>query len=261
MSNRPLISSTSNPLIKKVRALRQRKTRAETGLFVVEGIHHVGEAVEAGWEIDSILYAPNVLVSNFANELIARNTQELQPVSAEVMESLSDKDNPQGIIAVVHQRQRALSELSSLISGVAMVSPQDPGNVGTVLRTVDAVGTDALILVDGGVDPYHPTCVRASMGTLFWIPELVAWSHGRGIQLIGTSAHAETDFREIRPIRPWVLLLGSEQKGLSGDYLKACDARISLRMRGRVSSLNVAVAAGILLYQFSAQVSRREASS
>jgi TrmH family RNA methyltransferase len=139
-----------------------------------------------------------------------------------------------------------------------MVSAQDPGNVGTVLRTADAVGTDAVFLVDGGVDPYHPTCVRASMGTLFWKPivqtsfmELVAWSHARGIQLIGTSAHAKMDYREFKPTRQWILMLGSEQKGLSAEYLNACDAKISMPMRGRVSSLNIAVAAGVLMYQFS----------
>ncbi len=140
-----------------------------------------------------------------------------------------------------------------------MVSPQDPGNVGTVLRTADAVGTNALFLVDGGVDPYHPTCVRASMGTLFWIPvlqssfsELLAWAHEHGVQLIGTSAHADIGYRNFEPSPPWIVVLGSEQKGLSADQLEACDARVSLPMRGRASSLNIAVAAGILLYEFSA---------
>ena len=259
MSSKPLISSSSNPLVKQVRALHQRKAHAETGLFVVEGLHHVGEAIESGWEIESILYAPNALVSNFANQLISTGDEKLQPVTAEVMEALSDKDNPQGILAVVRQKRSALSELFALNSGVAMVSPQDPGNVGTVLRSADAVGTDALFLADGGVDPYHPTCVRASMGTLFWKPivqtsfiELVAWSRMRRIQLIGTSAHAESDYRDFKPTRPWILLLGSEQKGLNVDQLQACDAKISMPMRGRGSSLNVAVAAGVLLYQFSA---------
>jgi TrmH family RNA methyltransferase len=97
------------------------------------------------------------------------------------------------------------------------------------------------------------------MGTLFWKPvvqtsfvELIAWTHERAIQVVGTSAHAEIDYKDFKPRRPWVLLLGSEQKGLSADHLKACNARISLPMHGRVSSLNVAVAAGILLYQFNA---------
>src|ERR1051325_4610513 len=158
---KPLITSLSNPLVKQARALRQKKARLESGLFLVEGIHHVGEALEAGWEVESILYAPELLTSNFARDLISRlgasssfHTAERrpQPVSAHVMESLTDKENPQGILAIVHQRQLQLDEYSSLapagaqkiVRAAALVSPQDPGNVGTILRTMDAVGADVL---------------------------------------------------------------------------------------------------------------------
>jgi len=144
-----------------------------------------------------------------------------------------------------------------LKSGIALVAPQDPGNVGTILRTMDAVGTDALFLLDGGVDPYHPTSVRASMGSLFWKPivqvpfrEMVDWSRQQGIQLIATSAHAEMDYRHFKPGPRWILMLGSEQKGLDPAQMGACDAAISVPMRGRSSSLNLAVAAAVLLYQF-----------
>jgi TrmH family RNA methyltransferase len=255
--DRAIITSLSNPQAKQIRALRQRKGRALSGLFVVEGLHPVGEAIEAGWDIDSILYAPDVLTSSFANALLVHNASKLQPVSHEVMDALADKENPQGILAIVHQRRVALSEISQVRRAVGMVAPQDPGNVGTVLRTMDAVDAHALILVDGGVDPYHPTSVRASMGALFWKPvvqvsfaELLTWSGSHEMHLVGTSAHAEIDYRRFAPVEPWLLLLGSEQKGLSPDRLAACEAAISLPMRGRASSLNLAVAAGILLYQF-----------
>jgi RNA methyltransferase, TrmH family len=255
--DKSLITSRSNRLIKQVQALRHRKARAETGLFLVEGIHPVGEAVEAGWEIEFILYAPDVLISHFARDLLSRLSSKIQPISAKLMDSLSDKDNPQGILAVVHQQKSRLVDLQSASCGAAIVSPQDPGNVGTILRTLDAVKADALFLLDGGVDPYHPTSVRASMGTIFWTPiirasfdEFVGWSKRNAIQLIGTSAHAETDYLGIRPDRPWILLLGSEQKGLSPEHLEICSSVISLPMRGRASSLNLSVAAGILLYRF-----------
>ncbi len=223
----------------------------------MEGIHPVGEAVEAGWEIESILYSPETLTSKYAHDLISRVASTIQPVSAQLLESLSDKDNPQGILAVVHRRESRLNDLGSVRCGAAIVSPQDPGNVGTILRTLDAVKADALFLLDGGVDPYHPTSVRASMGTLFWKPiiqtsfvEFIDWSRKNGIQLIGTSAHAEMDYRNIKPVYPWLLLLGSEQKGLSPEHTKACNSLVSLPMGGRASSLNFAVAAGILLYKF-----------
>ena len=142
---------------------------------------------------------------------------------------------------------------------MAVVSPQDPGNVGTILRTLDAVGADALFLLDAGVDPYHPTSVRASMGTIFWKPivqtsfdEFIEWSRRFGFQRIATSAHSKQNYHELKPNTPWILVLGSEQKGLSMEQIKACDVSISLPMRGRASSLNLAVAAGILLYQFTA---------
>ena len=251
-----MITSRSNPLIKQVQALRQRKTRNETALFLVEGIHPVGEAVEAGWEIKSILYSPEILKSNYALDLISHGSANLQPVDSQIMEYLSDKENPQGILAVVHQKTINLVDVTSIQKGVALVSPQDPGNVGTILRTIDAVNADVLFLLDGGVDPFHPTSVRASMGTIFWIPivktsfvEFVEWTRTKGKRIIGTSAHAEPSYRKINSNTPWILLLGSEQKGLTVEQTKSCDELVSLPMNGRASSLNLAVAAGIFLYQ------------
>jgi TrmH family RNA methyltransferase len=252
-----LITSLSNPLIKQARALRQKKARNESGLFLVEGIHHVGEVVEAGWEVESILYASGLLTSPFAHELISRFSFKPQPVTAQVMESLADKENPQGIIAIVHQRKSQLKDIKPFIRAVALVSPQDPGNVGTILRTVDAVGADVLFLLDGGVEMYHPSVIRASMGTLFWKPviqtsfnEFLEWAHKGNCQLIGTSAKADADYHSLVPKTPWILVLGNEQKGLAKEQSAACDVTVSLPMQGRVSSLNLAVAAGVLLYEF-----------
>lgn len=252
-----LITSLTNPIVKQARALRQKKARVETGLFLVEGIHHVGEAITAGWEVDSVLYAPELLTSEFAHDSIARLTVTPQPVSAQVMESLADKENPQGIIAVLHQRRTHISSLKSPGICAALVSPQDPGNVGTILRTLDAVGGDALFLLDGGVELYHPTVVRSSMGTLFWKPivqtsfdEFMAWAREGNYQLIATSAHGDVEYQTFVPRMPWILVLGNEQKGLSTEQTKACDVTVSLPMKGRVSSLNLAVAAGVLLYKF-----------
>ena len=263
MDDRPLLTSLSNPLVKQARALRRRKARAASGLFMVEGLHHIGSALEAGWEIEHLIYAPDLLTGNFAQSLLdnaRRDGLMLQPVSVKVMDSLTEKENPQGILALVKQRHLHLSDLGNIGSAVALVSPQDPGNVGTILRTIDAVGADALFLLDGGVDLYHPTCVRASMGTLFWKPivqnsfdEFVAWAKERDIQIVGTSAHAQRDYHDISlENSPLVLVLGSEQKGLSDEQIAACDLTVSMPMRGRVSSLNLAVAAGILLYALKA---------
>lgn len=254
---RPLIASSSNPLVKQARNLRQKKARRESGLFLVEGIHHVGEAVEAGWDVETVLYAPDLLTSKFAHDLIARLDSPPQPVTPQVMESLADKDNPQGILAIVRQRQTRLDGLGQVTRAVALVSPQDPGNVGTILRTMDAVGADALFLLDGGVELYHSSLVRASMGALFWKPvvqtsfeQFVHWAREAKYQLIGTSAHGNVEYHTLVPQIPWALVLGNEQKGLSREQMDACDVTVSLPMQGRVSSLNLSVAAGVLLYQF-----------
>jgi TrmH family RNA methyltransferase len=255
---KPLITSMSNPLVKQARALHQKKARLESGLFLVEGIHHVGEALEAGWEVDSVLYAPELLTSKFARDLISSVEAKAQPISAQVMESLADKENPQGMLALVRQRHNEVENLKAMRSGVALVAPQDPGNVGTILRTLDAVGADALFLLDGGVELYHPTVVRSSMGTIFWKPiiqtsfnKFVEWARNMPCQLIGTSAHADVDYQTLVPKTPWILIMGNEQKGLSKEQTKVCDVTISLPMKGRVSSLNLAVATGVLLYQYS----------
>jgi RNA methyltransferase, TrmH family len=248
-------------LIKQARALRQKKARDESGLFLAEGILHVGQAAEAGWDFEALLYAPERLKSEFGRQLVEKLAQRgvrCQPVSDAAFESLAEKENPQGIAALLRQEKRRLVDCSpqKLRFGVALVSPQDPGNIGTILRTLDAVGADGLILLDGGADPYQPAAVRASMGTLFWQPfaqasfdEFARWAKTGGYRLIGASAHASADYRSTKlDERPTILLLGSEQKGLSAEQIAVCDETLSLPMRGRASSLNLSVAAGILLY-------------
>jgi len=255
------ITSRSNPVIKSARMLREGKERKRSGKFLVEGILHVGEASAAGWQMDSILYAPELLESEYARNLISGQSAKgvrCIPVSAEVLESLAEKENPQGIVAIVSQKFASMESLSprTIKVAVALVAPQDPGNVGTILRTLDAVGGDSLFLLDGGVDLFHPSVVRASMGAIFWKPvvkatfvDFHAWARQYRCQLIGTSAHADMDYRSVKIDQGMsILVLGNEQKGLSKDQLAACDAAVKIPMRGRASSLNLAVAASVLLF-------------
>jgi len=257
-----LISSHANPLVKQIRSLRQKKGREETGLFMVEGIHPVGEAVEAGWHLETLVYAPDLLTSDFAHDLVdeqSRRGMRCAALTRNLFTAIAGKDNPQGILAILRQRQLNLDSISpnTFHWGVAAVSPQDPGNVGTILRTLEAVGADGFFLLDGGVELYHPSVVRASMGTLFWKPVIqvsfelfVQWKQKNGYQLVGSSAHSGSDYRQFQwGNRPVILLLGNEQKGLSAEQFAACDEVVSMPMTGRVSSLNLAVAAGVLLYR------------
>jgi TrmH family RNA methyltransferase len=171
---------------------------------------------------------------------------------------MADKENPQGVLAVVRLHLPTLGSLTSKEMGflVGLVEPQDPGNVGTILRTMDAVGSQGLFLLDGGVDPYHPEVIRASMGAVFWIPilrvsfqEMIQWAADNEFRIYGTSAHALKFYTEIdRYRKPFILLLGNERQGLTEPQRQACHELLKLPMSGRVSSLNLAVAAGVMLY-------------
>ena len=255
------ITSRSNPKIKQVRALWRRKQREAEGLFIVEGIWHIGEAIEAGAPIEAIFYAPELLKSRFAQELVEGHCGTDIPcfrTSAEVFASIAGKENPQGILAVVRESLTRLEDLKpgQFPWGVALVSPQDPGNVGTILRTIDAAGASGLLLLDNSVDPYHPSAVRASMGAIFWHPvatatfeEFTTWARDYGYHIYGASAHGEVSYREVSAYqRPLVLLMGSEREGLTSEQAAVCERLVYLPMRGRVTSLNLAIATGVMLY-------------
>lgn len=258
--NPETISSRSNPKIKFLRSLRQRKTRQATGLFLIEGIRHVGEAAQNGAPLHSLYYAPDLLTSEFAKNLIADQQASGCPcyaVAPEVFASLAEKDHPQGLIALCHWSPPPLDTLTpaNFRWGAALVSPQDPGNIGSILRTIDAVGASGLLLLEDSADPTHPACVRASMGTLFHLPvvqtsfgEFLAWAQQHRYSLYGTSTHAAEDYRSIAYQAPSILLLGSEREGLTPEQVAACQHLIALPMRGRATSLNLAVAAGVMLY-------------
>jgi TrmH family RNA methyltransferase len=256
-----IISSSSNPKIKQVRALQQRKARLKTGLFVVEGIRPVGEACAAQAEIEYLFYAPNLLTSSFAHQLIEEQSGRGIPcysVNSDLFASLAEKENPQGLLAVVRQHWSVLADLhpGNFSWGVALVSPQDPGNIGAVLRSIDAVGASGLLLLEDSADPYHPSSVRASMGAIFWYPlvkasfiEFAQWAMSLGYTIYGTSAHGNSPYEEQLVYKqPLILLMGSEREGLTSEQINTCHTLLRMPMRGRVTSLNLAVATGIMLY-------------
>ena len=191
----PAITSRQNEKVKLARALQRRKSRKDVGLFLIEGTFHIGEAAEARWPLDFVLCAPELLRGEFAAELVDKLRAagvECLEVSAEIMDALTGKDNPQGLLAVARQQFAPLSSIQPRPASLflAVVTPQDPGNLGGMLRTLDAAGGNGLLLLDGGVDPYHPTAIRAGMGAHFSQPivqasfgEFIAWAREHGIQL------------------------------------------------------------------------------
>jgi RNA methyltransferase, TrmH family len=261
-----LITSTANEQIKNIRKLRDRKYRAETGLFFLEGTRIVIEALEQEDWITQLIVCNDLLNNEKAVETVEKaeiNGVRILEVSAEVFRSLSSKDGPQGLAAVARQKWTDLSETSTLDSGIwtALYQIADPGNLGTILRTLDGMGGRGVILLDNCTDPYDPTAMRASMGALF-SKQLVkmdsstfmAWVSQKQIPLIGTSDAASQGYRQTRYSRDMILLMGSEREGIPADLEKCCNSMVSIPMVGNADSLNLAVASSIVLYEIAWQL-------
>jgi RNA methyltransferase, TrmH family len=256
-----LISSAANPVVKRMRLLGDRKHRRREGAFVVEGIQPVWQAIEAGADVEILVVAPALLGSRAA-ELIAGQEAagtRVARVTGELFARLSARDGPSGLAAIVRARVPGLAGLPMTADAVfvALHEVGNPGNLGTIIRTADAAGAAGVVLVGAAADPFDPAAVKASMGALFAVPvaraadtaELFAWTARSGVSVTTTSAKAERSFWEAGYPRPLVLLLGAEGAGLPGDVLAAGDAQVRIPMTGTAESLNLAVAAGLLLYQ------------
>jgi RNA methyltransferase, TrmH family len=257
-----LISSAANPLVKRVRALGDRKHRRHEGAFVVQGIQPVWQAVEAGSDIETLIVAPGLLRAGAALDMVA--AQEAAGVGVarltdEMFGRIADREGPTGLAAIVRAAPAVLDSLTVPTAGlfVSLHSPANPGNVGTIIRTASAVAAAGVILVGPSADPYDPAAVKASMGALFTVPvvtarstgEFLAWAAARGVSVAATSARATTSCWDAQWRLPLALLLGSEGAGLPDDLLTAADLQVSIPMTGTAESLNLAVAAGVLLYE------------
>lgn len=254
-----MIISLSNERIKHIRHLKDRKYRNETGLYFIEGLRLVIEACQQGAKIDLLVVAPDLLTSEVGKQLILKEqwNSKILEVSAEVFTSISHKEGPQGIAAILMQDWVGLDTIKPENSlWVALDSIADPGNLGTILRTTDAVGGLGVILLDESTDPYDPTALRASMGAIFdlkiskcSLDEFREWKQSQVVFLVGTDGEAEFDYRQIQYPQPLVVLMGSEREGLHSEHYALCDKVVKIPMIGRSDSLNLAVATGIMIYE------------
>ncbi|CAN5833634.1 RNA methyltransferase [soil metagenome] len=246
---------------RRVRALGDRKTRQDEGVVFVEGIRQVIDAIDGRFDFEAILVDPSHLTSERAWQAIDEAVQqgvEVAQLSPVEFERISSRDNPVGLAATIRWRPEDLRFIDPWASGVYLATDdvRDPGNLGTIIRTADALGA-AGVIVHGGTDPGHPAALRSSLGSAFRTPvhttptlnELFYWSQSNGIAVYGTSAHGDLELAEAVIPVPVILLLGNEALGLSDATLDRCDGLLCIPMAGSASSLNVAVAAGILLYE------------
>mgnify|MGYP001057408645 CR=1 FL=1 len=256
-----LITSFTNQNVKLIRKLEQKKYRQETGLYFIEGLRTVGEAVQTGAPIQTLVVAPELLISDFGQSLLkhpaVQNIEKIE-VSSEIYQKIAHKEGPQGIGALVKQDWHAIDKIMVDTGDlwVALDAVSDPGNLGTIMRTSEAVGCRGLILLGHSTDPYDPTAVKASMGAIFslqmvhsdWDP-FYRWKNNNRLTMVGTSDHAKTDYQKVEYRRPLVLLMGSERHGLPEVMQSACDQMVFIPMEGRTDSLNLAVATGVVLYE------------
>ena len=255
------ITSLTNPLVKDIRALAMKKTREETGQFLGEGLKLVTDALEEHWPIAAVAYAPAVRdqpqVAKAAAAVRARGGDVLE-MSEAVLAKITRRDNPQMVVGVFGQRLRPLAEVR-VGEGevwVALEEVRDPGNLGTIIRTIDSVGAKGVVLIGDTCDPFSFEAVRATMGSLFHVPlvrtgrdAFVAWAKAAGVRLVGTHLKATHDYRKVEARAPTMLVMGNEQAGLSEPMSAACDVRVKIPMAGRADSLNLAVATGVMLYE------------
>ena len=250
------ITSLTNRAVKAARALHTRKGRNESGFFLAEGLKIVTEAVELGRAPRLLLHGASA-ADHPLFRLAAAVSRETIEVTPAILAKISRRDNPQTVLGVFEQRFTTLADLrpAEARCWVALQAVRDPGNLGTIVRTADAAGCGAVILVGDCCDPYSVESVRATMGSIFavriarcGVEDFIAWRKGWPGAVVGALLTATTDFRAVKPGEPTLILMGNEQAGLPPDLEAICDLAVKIPMRGRADSLNLAVATGLMIY-------------
>ena len=240
-----IITSLTNPRVKAASALAQKKHReAAGGLFLIEGETFVARAAEAGFEVMELWHSERLPA------IAAVETFEVAPA---LIAKITGKDNPQEVVGVLRQRWASLpAHLKGL--WLALDRPRDPGNLGTIIRTADAVACAGCILIGEATDPFSQECVRASSGSIANVPlvrcsevEFVGWAKGK--EVVGTAGSAELDYRVAKVGQDAVVLMGNESDGLTPGLTAACSRLVRIPMWGRTESLNLAVSTGVMLYE------------
>ena len=259
------ITAFSNPLVKYARDLRDKRHRRESRQFLAEGLRILTEARETGRLPRTLFYTaqgadhPLVLDLSIAVE---ESGGDCVQTTGDILAKLSGKDNPQAVVGIFDEFGPALGDLDRDTASIWLVAERlrDPGNLGTILRTGDAVGAGGLILIGESVDHFSVEAVRASMGALFTVPVVrsdwpafLAWLRTGPGQLVGLSLAAREDYRAVRYAAPTFLLTGNEAHGMPDDYAAACDMLVRIPMLGKADSLNAAVATAVMAYEVLAQ--------
>lgn len=253
MTRHRFISSSSNPRLKAVRRLHGRRAR-EAGVFLVEGHRQVEAALASGARVRELFYAPELFLGDDDPLLVGRNAHVAVELSRSAFLSLSGSARADGLLAVVERWPTELARLLDDELVVVTEGVERPGNLGTIMRTACAAGATALVVADARTDPFHPETVRASVGTLFRLPVHTASTEAAVERLsagriVAATPNAPQSVWDVDLSGPLALVFGNERHGIGGAWLDAADELVAIPMPGPADSLNVAVAAGIVLYE------------
>ena len=256
------VTSLANPIVKDIKALALKKFRDQSRSFMAEGLKLVIDALDLGWTIRTLVFAKNAKGNPAVEKVAARTVAAgglVLEVSEKVLSAITRRDNPQMVVGVFEQRWTTLKDVRPQAGDVwvALDRVRDPGNLGTVIRTVDAVGAKGVILVGDTTDPFSVETVRATMGSVFAVPvakaseaDFLAWRKGFSGLLVGTHLKGAVDYRTVDYAgKPVMLLMGNEQQGLPETLAAACDRLVLIPQAGRADSLNLAVATGVMLFE------------
>lgn len=259
------IISLQNPKVKQLVKLRERRFREKNRQFIIEGYRELLRAFEANHSFEQLFICPELFLGS--NELFLIKNIEAKGIgvyqcSKEVFYKISYRDRPDGLIAIAPQHHLSLQNLEHLLKGkkapflVVAEAIEKPGNLGTILRSCDAVGLDALIVCDRCTDIHNPNVVRASVGTLFTVPiieasssETIEWLKSRGIQILAATPSASLEYTQADLTQPLAIAVGTEQLGLSKQWMSQANIRVKIPMCGKADSLNVAMATTIFMYE------------
>lgn len=266
-----LITSIHNPRVKQLLALRERREREQAGRMLVEGHDEISLALDCGAQPAALYYCPALIRVPARQALLDRARQagaELIELNERVFEKVAYRDGPDGWLAVFPLIRRRLADLTLRARPLLLVAEavEKPGNLGAMLRTADAAGLDALISCDPNTDLGNPNVVRSSKGALFSVPvaeagsaETIAWLRERGIAIVAATPAAAQDFDRLDLSGPLAVVVGAEKTGLTRLWLDQADMQARIPMTGRVNSLNVSIAAALLVYEAVRQRRARQA--
>ena len=254
------ITALTNPLVKEVSALRQKKYRCQSGLFLIEGLRGVEEAVKSGL-VTAVFIDEAGCFGTRVDELLtlaAERNVQLYSVTLQVMKKLCDTESPQGIVAVCRQKNVGLEALFAAGKEILLLDRvADPGNMGTLIRTADAAGFGGVIVLRDCADIYAPKVVRATMGSLLHLPlavdvdiaEAVAWAADNDYELVVTSLEGGSSLYKTDLLTRTCVVIGNEAAGVSEQMLRAATKKVFIPMQGQAESLNAAVAGGIVMFE------------